>query len=128
MLNINYKKYKLTEKISIEMKKNHFVYTYIHTYNTIYIYMCVSHIHIYYFLCIGIMWPIEGMHPLMKKVTIFMPLTLSVDAFRSMSLRNWNLSHPKVYQGFISILLWIFAAVLITILSLKFKQGIKPKK
>lgn len=74
------------------------------------------------------MWPIEGMHPLMKKVTIFMPMTLSVDAFRSMSVRNWNLSNPVVYQGFISILLWIFAAVLITILSLKFKQGIKPKK
>lgn len=76
----------------------------------------------------GIMWPLEGMHPLLKNITFFFPLTMSVDAFRSMTSRNWTLSHPKVNQGFVSILSWIVIAVLISMLSLKFKQGIKAKK
>ncbi|XP_001950287.1 ABC transporter G family member 23 [Acyrthosiphon pisum] len=76
----------------------------------------------------GIMWPLEAMDPILKKISLFFPLTLSVDAFRSITARNWGLSHPIVMQGFISITLWIFVTILISILSLKFKQGIKAKK
>lgn len=76
----------------------------------------------------GIMWPIEAMHPIMKKISIFFPLTLSVDAFRSMTTKNWGIFHPVIAKGFISIIVWIFIAALISILSLKFKQGIKAKK
>jgi len=74
------------------------------------------------------MWPLEAMDPILKKISFFFPLTLSVDAFRSITARNWELSHPIVMQGFISITLWIFVTILISILSLKFKQGIKAKK
>lgn len=74
------------------------------------------------------MWPVEAMHPMLKRVTNFLPLTLSVGAFRSMSARNWEITHPAVMEGFVSILVWIFAAILASVLSLKFRQGIKPKK
>lgn len=74
------------------------------------------------------MWPLEAMDPILKKISFFFPLTLSIDAFRSITARNWGLSHPIVMQGFISITLWIFVTILVSILSLKFKQGIKAKK
>ncbi|KAF0752608.1 ABC transporter G family member 23-like [Aphis craccivora] len=76
----------------------------------------------------GIMWPLEAMDPILKKISLFFPLTLSVDAFRSITARNWELSHPIVMQGFISILAWIFVSIFVSILSLKLKQGIKAKK
>jgi len=74
------------------------------------------------------MWPLEAMDPILKKISLFFPLTLSVDAFRSITARNWGLSHPIVMQGFISILAWIFVSIFVSILSLKLKQGIKAKK
>lgn len=74
------------------------------------------------------MWPLEAMDPILKKISYLFPLTLSVDAFRSITARNWGLSHPIVMQGYISIMIWIFVTILISILSLKFKQGIKAKK
>ncbi|CAH1720756.1 ABC transporter G family member 23-like [Aphis gossypii] len=76
----------------------------------------------------GIMWPLEAMDPILKKISLFFPLTLSVDSFRSITARNWELSHPIVMQGFISILAWIFVSIFVSILSLKLKQGIKAKK
>jgi len=74
------------------------------------------------------MWPLEAMDPILKKISYLFPLTLSVDAFRSITARNWGLTHPVVMQGYISIMIWIFVTILISILSLKFKQGIKAKK
>jgi len=74
------------------------------------------------------MWPLEAMHPVLKKISYLFPLTLSIDAFRSITARNWGLSHPIVMQGFISILVWILITILVTMLSLKLKQGIKAKK
>lgn len=76
----------------------------------------------------GIMWPLEAMHPLLKNVTFLFPLTMSVEAFRCMTSRDWGMSHATVRQGFASILAWIAIAILICMLSLKFKHGIKAKK
>jgi ABC-type polysaccharide/polyol phosphate export permease len=74
------------------------------------------------------MWPIEGMNPYLKKVTMYLPLTKSIEAIRSLNARNWEISHPVVWQGFISILTWIVVAILITMLSLRLKHGIKAKR
>lgn len=74
------------------------------------------------------MWPLEAMHPVLKSVTAFLPLTMSIDSLRSMTARNWGFFHPVVRQGFVSILVWILAGVLAAILSLKLKQGIKAKR
>lgn len=74
------------------------------------------------------MWPIEGMNPYLKKITMFLPLTKSIEAIRSLNGRNWGISHPVVWQGFASILTWIVAAILITILSLRLKHGLRAKK
>lgn len=76
----------------------------------------------------GSMWPLEAMHPFLKKFSVFVPLTLSVESFRSMTSRNWGIFHPTVNRGFISILTWIGVAILISMLSLRLKQGIKAQK
>lgn len=76
----------------------------------------------------GIMWPLEAMHPILNKISILFPLTLSIDAFRSITARNWGIFHPVVMQGFLSILIWIVLSISISMLSLKLKQGIKAKK
>lgn len=74
------------------------------------------------------MWPLEGMNVYLKKFTMFLPLTKSIEAIRSLNSRNFGISHPIVWEGFASILIWIVVAMLITMLSLKLKHGFKPKK
>ncbi|VVC25133.1 Hypothetical protein CINCED_3A007510 [Cinara cedri] len=76
----------------------------------------------------GIMWPLESMHSILKTITVFLPLTLSIEALRSMNARNWDIFHPTVMHGFQSILGWILFSITITILSLKFKSVIKRTK
>ncbi|KAL1396672.1 hypothetical protein pipiens_010361 [Culex pipiens pipiens] len=73
-------------------------------------------------LC-GIIWPIEGMHPLVKPLSIFLPLTKSTESVRSIMQRGWMIDHPQVYMGFVSITIWIIIFLTLSILLLKFKKG-----
>lgn len=73
-------------------------------------------------LC-GIIWPIEGMHPLLKYISFILPLTKSTESFRSMLARGWTISEATVYEGFISTFIWIIVFLTIAILLLKFKKG-----
>lgn len=73
-------------------------------------------------LC-GIIWPIEGMHPLVKPFSIFLPLTKSTESVRSIMQRGWMIDHPQVYMGFVSITIWIIIFLTLSILLLKFKKG-----
>lgn len=73
-------------------------------------------------LC-GIIWPIEGMYPLLQFVTIFLPLTKPTESLRSILQRGWEFSNPTVYNGFISISSWVIVFLILTILLLKFKKG-----
>lgn len=73
-------------------------------------------------LC-GIIWPIEGMHPLLKAPALFLPLTKSTESLRSILQRGWQIENPNVYIGFASTGVWILIFLTISILLLKFKKG-----
>ncbi|KAH8404302.1 hypothetical protein KR215_006683 [Drosophila sulfurigaster] len=73
-------------------------------------------------LC-GIIWPIEGMYPLLQFFTAFLPLTKPTESMRSILQRGWGMDNPTVYNGFISISSWVLVFLVFTILLLKFKKG-----
>jgi len=73
-------------------------------------------------LC-GIIWPIEGMFPLLQFFTAFLPLTKPTESMRSILQRGWGIDNPVVYNGFISISAWVLVFLVLTILLLKFKKG-----
>lgn len=73
-------------------------------------------------LC-GIIWPIEGMYPILRILSFFLPLTYSTESLRSILQRGWGLEEPNVYNGYISILLWTLLFLIGSILLLKFKKG-----
>ncbi|XP_030375746.1 ABC transporter G family member 20 [Scaptodrosophila lebanonensis] len=73
-------------------------------------------------LC-GIIWPIEGMYPLLQSITLFLPLTKPTESLRSILQRGWDMSYPTVYYGFISISAWVVVFLVLTILLIKFKKG-----
>uniref|UniRef100_A0A1B6KFR7 Uncharacterized protein n=4 Tax=Graphocephala atropunctata TaxID=36148 RepID=A0A1B6KFR7_9HEMI len=75
----------------------------------------------------GMVWPMEGMHYVLKSVGWLLPLTLSTEAFRGISARAWGLSHPAVYRGFLSCLGWIVYFMLITVLIVKWRKGLGSK-
>lgn len=71
----------------------------------------------------GIIWPIEGMHKLLRGFSYFLPLTLSTESLRSIMARGWALYQPTVYIGFISTLIWIVFFLGFSIFLIKFKKG-----
>lgn len=73
-------------------------------------------------LC-GIIWPMEGMYPLLQYVAIFLPLTKSTDSLRSITQRGWSITRPEVYGGFVSTGIWVLIFLTLSILLLKFKKG-----
>ncbi|XP_058807802.1 ABC transporter G family member 23 [Phymastichus coffea] len=73
-------------------------------------------------LC-GIIWPIEGMHPILRYISYLLPLTKSTESFRAMLARGWDIYNPTVYEGFIATVAWILIFLTIAILLLKFKKG-----
>lgn len=73
-------------------------------------------------LC-GIIWPIEGMHPVLKFISFLLPLTKSTESFRTMLARGWTIGNPTVYEGFIATFIWIAIFQTIAIILIKFKKG-----
>lgn len=72
-------------------------------------------------LC-GIIWPTEGMHPLLKYINFLLPLTKSTESMRSMLARGWTISEPTIYYGFIATFIWINVFMSLAILLIKFKK------
>ncbi|XP_026684457.1 ABC transporter G family member 23-like [Diaphorina citri] len=75
----------------------------------------------------GMIWPLEGMHWILRSVGWALPLTLPTEAFRGISARNWPVTHPTVYKGFLSSLGWIGFFLLMTYSSVKLKKGLRAK-
>lgn len=73
-------------------------------------------------LC-GIIWPIEAMHRLLQLVSLMLPLTKSTESLRSILQRGWDFNVPDVYEGFITMAIWVVVFLAISILTLKFKKG-----
>lgn len=76
---------------------------------------------------LGMVWPFEGMHYLLRAVGWFLPLTLTTDAFRSISARSWGLKHPAVYSGFLSAIGWSAFFCITTYWIIRLKNGLRTK-
>lgn len=71
----------------------------------------------------GIIWPIEGMHVVLRTISYTLPLTLSTESLRSIMARGWEFYKPTVYIGFASTLIWIVVFLSFSIFLIKFKKG-----
>uniref|UniRef100_A0A6B2E541 Putative abc transporter n=1 Tax=Phlebotomus kandelakii TaxID=1109342 RepID=A0A6B2E541_9DIPT len=73
-------------------------------------------------LC-GIIWPIEGMTAGLKQIAYLLPLTYPTESLRSVLQKGWGIEQTEVYLGFVTVLVWIFVFLTMSILLLKFKKG-----
>ncbi|XP_075229368.1 ABC transporter G family member 23-like [Lycorma delicatula] len=58
------------------------------------------------FTICGIVWPIQGMHYILRKVAWAIPLQPAVESYRSIAVQSHFLDHPTVYKGYISTIVW----------------------
>ncbi|XP_039286122.1 LOW QUALITY PROTEIN: ABC transporter G family member 23 [Nilaparvata lugens] len=65
------------------------------------------------FMTCGVVWPIEGMNTVLRSIAWAIPVQPTVESFRSILDRNWDITHPNVYSGYISSTIWtiIFCAI-----------------
>ncbi|VVC28742.1 AAA+ ATPase domain,P-loop containing nucleoside triphosphate hydrolase,ABC transporter-like,ABC-2 [Cinara cedri] len=73
----------------------------------------------------GMIWPLEGMHWLLRSIGWILPITLSTESFRALSARDWSITHPTVYKGFLSASGWIGVFMLVTIIVVKKNNGLR---
>lgn len=71
----------------------------------------------------GIIWPVEGMHFILRAISYVLPLTKSTESLRSMLQRGWTIDVPTVYSGFVSTGAWIVVYLTASILLIKFRKG-----
>lgn len=71
----------------------------------------------------GILWPLEGMPAALIKIAELLPLTMATTALRSIMAKNWSITEPVVYYGFISTLVWICIFLTVSLVLLKAKRG-----
>ncbi|BES98766.1 ATP-Hypothetical protein cassette sub-family A ABC1 member [Nesidiocoris tenuis] len=76
------------------------------------------------FMLSGAIWPLEGMHYVMRYISMFLPVTSSVETYRSISARSWTITHPKVYGSLISLSIWTTVFAVMTAVMVKFR-GVK---
>ncbi|KAJ1525309.1 hypothetical protein ONE63_010131 [Megalurothrips usitatus] len=72
----------------------------------------------------GMLWPVEGMHYLLRSVGWALPLTLATTALRSIMGRGWGIDQPVVYLGFVSTLVWIVIFMSITLITIRVQKRI----
>uniref|UniRef100_A0A1B6FR40 ABC-2 type transporter transmembrane domain-containing protein n=1 Tax=Cuerna arida TaxID=1464854 RepID=A0A1B6FR40_9HEMI len=67
------------------------------------------------FLIGGVLWPAEGMHGILRNITWAIPVQPAVEAYRAIVMRDWKISHPVVYKGFLSTSAWTVIFLVMTI-------------
>ena len=70
------------------------------------------------------LWPVEGMHFLLRSVGWALPLTLATTALRNVMGRGWSIQQPDVYLGFVSTVVWIAIFMSITLITLRIQKRI----
>lgn len=76
----------------------------------------------------GMVWPQEGMHPILKTVGLFLPLSLSTESIRALTARGWDIHHRTVYIGFISSCLWMLFFIIAIRVVVRVKKGLRATK
>ncbi|XP_026682198.1 ABC transporter G family member 23-like, partial [Diaphorina citri] len=80
-------------------------------------------------MCVcGFIWPAEGAHYLLRMVNSYFPLTLAATAMRSLTIRGWGITHPVIYMGFVSSVVWLVVFIAIAYLVLKIRDDIWRQK
>ncbi|XP_052122228.1 uncharacterized protein LOC127749162 [Frankliniella occidentalis] len=69
----------------------------------------------------SMLWPLEGMHILMRPIATILPMTSATISLRNIALRAWNLYHPGVYVGFLATFSWTIAFILLTFFTIKIR-------
>ncbi|KAK2575824.1 hypothetical protein KPH14_007202 [Odynerus spinipes] len=67
----------------------------------------------------GFLWPVEGMPHVLRWISYFLPTTLPGISMRAIIIKGLTVSTPEVYKGFLTILGWIAALILICLYRLK---------
>lgn len=70
----------------------------------------------------GVMWPLEGMHKVLRSISYFLPQTLAIRSLRNIMLRGWGISYFSVYIGFISTTTWIIIYLSLTTILFSLKK------
>lgn len=70
------------------------------------------------------LWPVEGMHFLLRSVGWALPLSLATASLRSIMGRGWDISQPDVYLGFVSTAVWIVILMAITLITIRVQKRI----
>ncbi|OXA45324.1 ABC transporter G family member 23-like [Folsomia candida] len=62
----------------------------------------------------GMAWPTETIPWTYRQLCNYLlPTTFQVDAFRSICLKGWSVTHPNVVRGFITAMCWIVLSIII---------------
>ena len=66
----------------------------------------------------GVIWPLEGMHFILKTISLFTPQTLPILSLRNIMLKGWGLRQTLVWSGYIvSFGYLLFFTILATLFS-----------
>ncbi|XP_075225710.1 ABC transporter G family member 23-like [Lycorma delicatula] len=62
---------------------------------------------IFLFFSIGMIWPVEGMHRILKKMNAVNPINKAVLAYNSLQFRDLPFTNPLIYEGYLYLFLCI---------------------
>lgn len=71
----------------------------------------------------GLIWPVEAQPVYLRHFSQLLPITYSIDAVRALTIRGYPFSHPMVYLGFVSTLLWSLALTIWSYVQVKRNNG-----
>lgn len=76
---------------------------------------------------LGLIWPMEGAHPMLRVFNRFLPLSVASETIGYLTLKGWPLQHPMVLRSFMLTILWliIFAFPVVFFSSLKKDTWVK---
>ncbi|KAJ8920069.1 hypothetical protein NQ315_011723 [Exocentrus adspersus] len=70
----------------------------------------------------GLMWPTEGMPPLLRFFAKCLPFTLSIESLRNVSKKGWNIFHSQVLHGIGVGMFWLIFFGVVSVYLIKTKR------
>lgn len=71
----------------------------------------------------GVVWPIESMPKILRDISYILPETLACESMRSMLTRGWGITHPAVWPGFVSSIVWSIVFWILAVLVARFSRS-----
>uniref|UniRef100_T1IGT9 Uncharacterized protein n=1 Tax=Strigamia maritima TaxID=126957 RepID=T1IGT9_STRMM len=70
----------------------------------------------------GFIWPIQGMPNIIQSISKFLPLTTAINAMGWILLHGRGITWEPVWKGFAVTWAWIFAFIILSVITLRFKK------